>query len=72
MGYKSARLTAQQRPCPNAQQTQTGMDSFFGSLCSFPQVGRLEWHGITVLGFPCPRRSCSDQSGCAQFLFAPL
>jgi hypothetical protein len=25
-----------------------------------------------VLGFPCPRRSCSGQSSCAQFLFGPL
>jgi hypothetical protein len=67
-----AHLTARQRPCPNAQPSQPGMDSFSGSLCRFPGVGRLGGHGITVLGFPCPRRSCSGQSGCAQFLFAPL
>jgi hypothetical protein len=67
-------LTAWQRPCPNAsaQPTQPGMDAFSRSLCRFPRVGRLEGHGITVLGFPCPRRSCSGQSSCAQFLFASL
>jgi hypothetical protein len=37
------------------------MDSFSGSLCRFPREGRLEGHGSTVLGFPCPRRSCSGQ-----------
>jgi hypothetical protein len=37
-----------------------------------PRVGRLEGHGITILCFPCPRRSCSGQSGGGEFLFAPL
>jgi hypothetical protein len=72
IGATGAHLTARQRPCPNAQLSQPCMDSFSGPLCRFPRVGRLEGHGITVLGFPCPRRSCCGQSGCAQFLCAPL
>jgi hypothetical protein len=56
----------------NTQPTQPGMYSFFGSSFRFLGVGRLEGHGITVLGFLCPRRSCSGRSSCAQFLFAPL
>jgi hypothetical protein len=58
IGTTGAHLTARQRPCPNAELTQPGMDCFSGALCRFPRVGRLEGHGIAVLGFPCPRRSC--------------
>jgi hypothetical protein len=46
--------------------------SIYRFFCRFRRVGRFEGHGITVLGFPCPRRSCSGHSSCAQFLFAPL
>jgi hypothetical protein len=69
IGATGAHLTARQRPCPNAQPIQPDMNSFSGypdrSLCSFPRVGRLEGHGITVLlvqGAAAPVRAVAHNS----------
>jgi hypothetical protein len=47
---------------PNTQPTQPSMDSFSGSICRFRRVGCWKWHGVAVLGMPCPKHNSSSQS----------
>jgi hypothetical protein len=57
---------------PSTEPSQPIMGSMHRFSSRFRRAGCLEGHGIGVLGVPCPRRSCSGQSNCAQLLSVHL
>jgi hypothetical protein len=57
-----SHLTVITLHCYHTSRTRHSLAWFLSAFLSFSRVGRLEGRGISAVGTPCPRCSCSGQS----------